>query len=413
MEHGELALLRTLMDKDFYDSNKGIHTPDKLFTKDVRKVKQTIDYAMNQFDKNLNFSELEGLFFTRETLTTANKDSYKRLFDKLREERPMNQEVAQEVMSNLFQQVVGEEVANLGFDYVNGTANTLEPMRKILDSYQDDFTPNLKIEWEDISIDTLLDAAEIQSQWTFNIPSLKRKVEGISGGHFIIVGARPNTGKTSFHASLVAAPDGFAHQGAKCIILCNEERYDRVAGRYLCAASSMSLKEVKENKALAASRYSPVHNNVKVKDSMNKDLAWVEAVIKHNQPDIVILDMGDKFALKTSDKSDIYLKDAAIHARNIAKQYNCAVIWMSQLSAAAEGVVRVDQSMLEGSKTGKAAEADLMLLISKNALVVNEGATEQEEDTQRHLVVAKNKLTGGWHGTIHCNLDGERSQYTV
>jgi replicative DNA helicase len=325
----------------------------------------------------------------------------------------MNHNISEEVLSKLFQQVVGEEVANLGFDYVNGTANTLEPMRKILDSYQDDFTPNLKIEWEDISIDTLLDAAEIQSQWTFNIPSLKRKVEGISGGHFIIVGARPNTGKTSFHASLVAAPDGFAHQGAKCIILCNEERYDRVAGRYLCAASSMSLKEVKENKALAASRYSPVHNNVKVKDSMNKDLAWVEAVIKHNQPDIVILDMGDKFALKTSDKSDIYLKDAAIHARNIAKQYNCAVIWMSQLSAAAEGVVRVDQSMLEGSKTGKAAEADLMLLISKNALVVNEGATEQEEDTQRHLVVAKNKLTGGWHGTIHCNLDGERSQYTV
>ena len=47
MERGELALLRTLMDKDFYDSNKSIHTPDKLFTKDVRKVKRTIDYAMS------------------------------------------------------------------------------------------------------------------------------------------------------------------------------------------------------------------------------------------------------------------------------------------------------------------------------------------------------------------------------
>tara|TARA_R110001583_G_scaffold45707_3_gene143680 strand:+ start:69 stop:1304 length:1236 start_codon:yes stop_codon:yes gene_type:complete len=410
----ELALIRTLMNKEFYERHKGIRCPDKIFTKDVRKVKQALDYAMLTYDSNLTPADLEAIFFsTNQSLTTSNKEIYKTLFKRLRNEQPMNHNISEEVLSKLFQQVVGEEVANLGFDYVNGTANTLEPMRKILDSYQDDFTPNLKIEWEDISIDTLLDAAEIQSQWTFNIPSLKRKVEGISGGHFIIVGARPNTGKTSFHASLVAAPDGFAHQGAKCIILCNEERYDRVAGRYLCAASSMSLKEVKENKALAASRYSPVHNNVKVKDSMNKDLAWVEAVIKHNQPDIVILDMGDKFALKTSDKSDIYLKDAAIHARNIAKQYNCAVIWMSQLSAAAEGVVRVDQSMLEGSKTGKAAEADLMLLISKNALVVNEGATEQEEDTQRHLVVAKNKLTGGWHGTIHCNLDGERSQYTV
>jgi hypothetical protein len=81
---------------------------------------------------------------------------------------------------------------------------------------------------------------------------------------------------------------------------------------------------------------------------------------------------------------------------------------MSQLSAVAEGVVRVDQSMLEGSKTGKAAEADLMILISKNRPV--EG--QEEEDTQRHLNIAKNKLKGGYHGVIHCELDGERSQYT-
>ena len=84
MEHGELSLIRTLMNKDFYDNNKGIHTPDKLFTKDVRRIKQTVDYAMEQFNKDLTFAELEGLFFTRETLTTANKDAYKTVFDKLR-----------------------------------------------------------------------------------------------------------------------------------------------------------------------------------------------------------------------------------------------------------------------------------------------------------------------------------------
>jgi replicative DNA helicase len=118
---------------------------------------------------------------------------------------------------------------------------------------------------------------------------------------------------------------------------------------------------------------------------------------------------GDKFASKTSDKSDVYLKEAAIHARNIAKQYKCAVIWMSQLSAEAEGKVYVDQSMLEGSKTGKAAEADLMILISKNKLV--EG--QDEQDNERHLNIAKNKLKDGWHGVVHCQLNGERSQYSA
>ena len=54
----ELALIRTLMDKEFYDNHKGIRCPDKIFTKDVRKIKQTLDYAMNTYEKTLSPSEL-------------------------------------------------------------------------------------------------------------------------------------------------------------------------------------------------------------------------------------------------------------------------------------------------------------------------------------------------------------------
>lgn len=406
----ELALLKTLLDKEFYDKHKGIRCPDEIFTKDVRKIKQTLDYAMEAYEKDLTPAELEALFFTtNKTMTTANKEAYQNYFRLMGKEQPLSGEIADEVLGSLFQQHVGEKVANLGFEYVNGTQTSLEPLRNLLSDYQDNFTPNLKINWEDMSMDTLLEANQIQSKWKFNIPSLKRRVEGISGGHLVVVGARPNTGKTSFHASIIASPDGFAHQGAKCIILCNEEAYERVGARYLAAATSMSLDEVRHNKALALSRYEQVRNNVLVKDSTGKDMSWVEALVKNYKPDIVVLDMGDKFASKTSDKSDVYLKEAAIHARNIAKQYGCAVIWMSQLSAVAEGKINVDQSMLEGSKTGKAAEADLMILISKNPQV--EGT--DEADAQRHLNIAKNKLKGGWHGVVHCELDGERSQYTA
>ena len=49
----ELALIRTLMDKDFYDNNKGIRCPDELFSKDVRKIKQTLDYAMHTYERTL------------------------------------------------------------------------------------------------------------------------------------------------------------------------------------------------------------------------------------------------------------------------------------------------------------------------------------------------------------------------
>lgn len=406
----ELALLKTLLKRDFYDDNKGIRCPDKIFSKDVRRIKQSLDSAMEAYDGDLTVADLQAVFNVQnQSMTTATRTAYDDLFRRIDKAEPIKQEIAEDTLANLFQQYVGDQVANLGFDFVNGTQNSLEPLRRLLEDYKDNFTPNLRVEWEDISIDTLLEANDLETQWKFNIPSLRRKVEGVSGGHLLLVGARPNTGKTSFHASLIAGPEGWAHQGAKCVILCNEESYERVGARYLSAATNMSMDEVKANVALARKRYDPVRENIRIKDSTQKDMQWVEAVIKAERPDIVVLDMGDKFATKNSDKSDVYLKDAAIHARNIAKQYKCCIIWMSQLSAVAEGKVFVDQSMMEGSKTGKAAEADLMILISKNPVV--EGA--EELDTQRHLNIAKNKLKGGYHGVIHCELDGTRSLYSA
>jgi len=406
----ELSLIRSLMDKEFYDEHRGSRCPDRLFSKDVRKIKQSIDTAMDRYERTVTPDEIEALFMANNpTLTTAQKTAYSALFSSIKREAPMGGDVAQEVLSKLFQQVIGEDIANLGFDYVNGDKSSLEPLRQMLEQYGDDFTPNLKIEWDDIDIETLLARNDLEARWTFNISSLTRKVEGVNAGHLIEVGARPNTGKTSFHASIIAAPGGFAHQGANCIILCNEEGYHRVGARYLTAATGMTMQEIKANPSKARDLYAPVKERIKIKDATGRDMNWVESICKAYKPDVVLLDMGDKFA-KTGgfSRPDEALKANAIHARQIAKQHECAVFYMSQLSAEAEGKVILNQSMMEGSRTGKAAEADLMVLIAKNPPVQG----RDEEDTQRHLNIVKNKLTG-WHGDIHCNLEYQTARYTV
>ena len=404
----ELALIKTLLNKEFYDHHKGIRCPDRIFTKDVRKIKQALDTAMETYDGDLSVSDLQAVFNrVNASMTTATRSAYEDLFKRIEIAEPIKDEIAEDTLSQLFQQHVGDRVANLGFDFVNGAENSLEPLRKLLEEYKDDFTPNLRVEWDDHSLDTVLDATALESKWKFNIPSLARRVEGISGGHFVLVGARPNTGKTSFHSSLVAAGGGFAQQGAKCIVLCNEEAYTRVAARYISASTLMTIKEVHTNKALAAKRYNSIKDKVQFKDSTGKGMDWVESVVKHERPDIVILDMGDKFADIRTERTDITLKAAAIHARNIAKQYDCAVLWMSQLSAEAEGRADLNQAMMEGSKTGKAAEADLMILIGKT-----QQAEGEEEDPIRYLNIAKNKLNG-FQGKITCQLDGSRSLYSA
>ena len=404
----ELALVRSLMDKSFYDDHRGSKCPDRLFSKDVRKIKQAIDTAMDRYERTVSPDEIEALFMSNNpTLTTAQKQAFASLFAQVKREQPMGSDIAQEVLSKLFQQVVGEDVANIGFDMVNGDATTLETLRSLLERYGDDFVPNLNIEWDDISIETLMAKAELEARWQFNLPSVTRKVEGVSGGQLIEVGARPNTGKTSFHASLIAAPGGFAHQGAKCVILCNEEPTHRVGARYLTAAAGMSAAEVKSNMGKAKALYEPVMNNIKIKDAGGRDMPWVESVCKAYKPDILVLDMGDKFGVAGSySRPDEALKACAIYARQIAKTYDCAVCYMSQLSAEAEGRTTLNQSMMEGSRTGKAAEADLMILIGKAATV--EG--QEEDSPMRHINIVKNKLNG-WHGMVNVELDYKTARY--
>jgi hypothetical protein len=397
------------MDKPFYDDHRGARCPDRLFSKDVRKIKKVVDLAMDRYERTVTPDEVEALFMSdNRTLTTAQKQAYASLFAKVKREAPMGSDVAQEVLSKLFQQVVGEDIANLGFDYVNGDKTSLEPLRELIEKYGDDFTPNLNIEWDDITIETLMAKAELEARWAFNIPSVTRKIEGVSGGQLIEVGARPNTGKTSFHASLIASPNGFAAQGAKCIILCNEEPTHRVGARYLTAASGMSAREIRDNMSKAKLAYEPVMNNIRIKEASGRDMAWVESVAKSYKPDVLVLDMGDKFATQSGfARNDEALKANAIYARQIAKAHDCAVFYMSQLSAEAEGRTQLNQSMMEGSRTGKAAEADLMILIGKSSARV-EG--EDEDSPIRHVNIVKNKLNG-WHGVVNCDLDYLTARY--
>jgi hypothetical protein len=408
----ELSIIRSLMDKDFYDNHRGAKCPDRLFGADNRKIKKAIDVAMDKYNRSVSPEEIEALFLSNNpTMTTAQKQSFSHLFSQIKKEQPLGSDIAQEVLSKLFQQVVGTDIAELGFEYVNGDQSSLESLRNLLEQYNDNFLPDLNVEWDDLDIDTLLAKNDLEARWTFNIPTLGRQVEGINAGHLIEIGARPNTGKTSFHASLIASPQGLAAQGANCIILCNEEGSHRVGARYLTAATGMTMKQIKNDPAKARDLYAPVKERIKIKDATGRDMAWVESVCKTYKPDVILLDMGDKFARQGGfARPDEALKANAIHARMIAKQYECAVFYMSQLSAEAEGKVLLNQSMMEGSRTGKAAEADLMLLIAKNPMKQEEDPNV--EDLQRHINVVKNKLSG-WHGVVTCELDYRTGRYTA
>jgi hypothetical protein len=294
MEH---ALIKSLLHKDFYDETRGNRCPEKIFSRDMRKVKSVIDKAMDTYQRDLSLEEVKALFFAdNPTLTTSQKQAYELQFQKVKSADQLGADVATEVLSNMFRQVVGEEVANLGFQYVNGEQSSMEPLRNLIDQYQDDFTPSIRINYVDNSIDHLIHSASNSTKWQFNVHSLHSSVQGLDSGMLFVIGARSNVGKSSFHASICAAPNGWAHQGAKIIVLCNEEKPERVASRYMTAATGMTMAQIIANKAQAHRLYDPIKDNIKFIDATGKSMPWAESVIKSIKPDIVVLDIGSKFA---------------------------------------------------------------------------------------------------------------------
>ena len=102
-------------------------------------------------------------------------------------------------------------------------------------------------------------------------------------------------------------------------------------------------------------------------------------------------------------RTDEKLRAIYTGAREIAKRRKCCVIAISQASADASGKLDITFDMMENSKTGKAAEADVIIGVGfRNKLDIDQDL--------RSLAVSKNKITG-WHGMITCKIIPELSRY--
>ena len=81
----ELAILRSLMDKEFYDDHRGAKCPDRIFSSDGKKIKQAIDAAMENYGRAVEPDEIEAIFMANNpSLTTAQKTAYSAMFDSIR-----------------------------------------------------------------------------------------------------------------------------------------------------------------------------------------------------------------------------------------------------------------------------------------------------------------------------------------
>jgi KaiC/GvpD/RAD55 family RecA-like ATPase len=401
----ERQLLKLLLNKPFYDANKA-RVVETMFSGDMASIYTAIRTAHDRYGRSLNVAELRALHRTLfPSMTRAQRTAVEELFVDLENDPDIGPDVGQDVLSRVWRIEQGRRVSEIGLEIMDGKSD-LQPLIQLIERTRDDFLPADSAAPVEQDLSVLLSELDDSNRWHFNIPPLSKRIPGLAPGEFMINFARPETGKTAFNVHLVFGPGGFLAQGARTVYVGNEEPAKRTMLRGIMSYTGYNKEELPLHVDAAASQFAVVRKNLEMFDDVDMNMERLDVLCRTLKPDVLVLDqldkihVGGKFA-----RMDQAHRERYVQARELAKRHGLALIGTCQASAEAEGKTRVHYSMMEESKTGKAAEADLIIGIGKNP--VADGA---EEDLTRFLYASKNKISG-WHGVGIAMLDPKLSRY--
>lgn len=400
------ALLKTILSSEFYQANK-TKMRQSLFTGNNAEVYKTIAQAQDKYDQDISTNDILAIWATNNPVATiSQKEDFYDTLVEVREQTPLTPEIARDVIADLWRKETGRDVTNLGIQMAEGHVDAMAKLKTLIERTSEDYLPDDFGDPTTDDLHELLAQASDDARWKFNINQLSRQVYGVGPSEFMIIFARPETGKSALAVSLCAAPEGFCQQGAKVLYIGNEEATRRTKLRAIQSFTGMTTSEIQANPDIASSRYLAIRDRLIMKDAQEWDMNMLDGYVARIKPDILVIDQLDKVNISgqfggTHEK----LREIYRQARELAKRHECAIIAVSQASAEAEGRVRLDFSMMENSRTGKAAEADLICGVGKSS-----GEDDDGPDPTRFLQISKNKLSG-WHGQIICNLQAEITRY--
>ena len=400
----EKQLINLLLEKDFYEENKG-RISKSMFTNGTGKLYETITKAHSDSESNISLDEFATLHVQvyNPALTRAAKENFYSLLEEIKKEKP-NKKIAKTILEAMHKQNIARRIAVVATGVYNNTeAGNFNDIQSLIDELKG----VNKEEYDTITDDVikLIDALKDNTKWKFNLTDLRNKVNGIGEGNLIIIFARPESGKTAFWVNLVAGRNGFATQGAKVCALINEEPAIRTQMRLINAYTGMTFAEIKDNPQKAGDLWSQIKNQIRILDTVDWTLEKIDSYVAKEKPDILIIDQLDKVHIGgTFARGDEKLRAIYTGAREIAKRRDCSLIGISQASADASGKWDMTFDMMENSKTGKAAEADVIIGVGYKP------NSEYSNDNDRSLSVSKNKITG-WHGKIMVKIVPELSRY--
>lgn len=398
----EKQLLKKLLNHEFYVNNKH-RVMDDYFPSILNPLWKTIQEAHKKYETNLTPTWVNQLFkdFNPQASGAAKANIFSLLDDIGHEETPPD-DLAADVLTEMYKKEKARQAAATAIAVINGEKSMGE-LIDFLDTFDRvDFTEDDNFEEIEFDINNILEFNSLDNLFPFRLSSMQERIPGAGRGHFIVVFARPEAGKTALAVYQAA---GYLQQGLKVAYFANEESAKRVYLRLMCSALEKTEAEIRVDVEGTKKKFKDTYaKNLAMIDGVGMGIEQIENWVIKNKPDVVFIDQLDKLSVKGAfNRGDERLGRLYTMAREMAKRHDLLMYGVTQCSAEGEGKTKLDYSMMAGSKTDKAAEADLIVGIGKRPQI-------GEEEMHRTIGISKNKING-WHGYFGSILDKYRGMY--
>ncbi|APL99479.1 putative DNA helicase [Aquamicrobium phage P14] len=346
--------------------------------------------------------------FAHPNLPDEKRQAFKALIDNL------SPDVEQSIQDGFMNRLVAAEHAHklLGLisRYEDGEdLDLLTEVQDVVSSFEQETNRQGTLPEVTEDVEDLLEQDEHDIGFHWRLTELNLSIRPLRGGDFVVVAARPDTGKTSFGTSELTymarqVREVYHEEPDRPIVWFNNEGPgSKIKKRAVSSALNMTTEELVKLKNQPAtdgvSRSLMIQKFNEETDGGFKRLRimdihdfWsheVEAIIKAINPAIIVFDMIDNIKFggagnNNGTRTDQLLEAMYQWARVLGVKYNAVVLAFSQVSGDGDGMAYPTLSMLKDSKTGKQGAADAIVTIGASHDIGLENI--------RYIGCTKNKL---------------------
>lgn len=362
---------------------------------------------------DFNYAEFRTFFSIVKGRKLKDPSAYEVAFDNLKDALDKPTPIVKDLLGKLIETDYATQIYDVCLKIGTGMGGELESIEPLLNAYKKEVGSS--VEKEDVFVKPSLDylsGTVASGGLNWRLKELNVALGPIRKGDFIIIAARPETGKTTFTASEASYMMTQLQLDEHVIWINNEEASNKVMMRVIQAYHQVTSSDLLANPKELEEQFIGDGGDrflILDDDSGIKSVHKIATLFKEFKPGLIIFDQLDKVHGFKQDREDLRIGQLYEWARDVAKDY-CPVIAISQVDGTGEGEKWIQMNQLRGSKTDKIGEADAIITIGKS--------NEPGMDLQRFIHVPKNKLFGGKdtleahrHGCFEVDIEPARARY--